>query len=74
MRLSLQTRQRFAVALGFAAFIAVSLIVAYFAGGVLTPQQACEKRCAKLNKSGQLVYHGPATSRDTQYVSGCECR
>lgn len=74
MRLSLTTRQRVAVALGFGMFIAVSLAVGYLASSVPSPQQACEKRCAKVNKTGRLVYHGPATSRDTQYVSDCECR
>lgn len=66
----------FVVALGFAAFIAVSVLFVYFTSGLPSPQQACTKKCASLNKSGQLVYKGPATSRDfyKEANSVCECR
>ena len=66
----------FAVACGFAAFIAVSALMAYWAGGRPSPREACARQCVAMNKQGQLVYKGPATDKDLykQVNSVCECR
>jgi hypothetical protein len=64
------------VALVFAGFIAVSLLVAYVTSGLPSPHESCAQKCATLNKRGELAYKGPATSRDfyKEANSVCECR
>jgi hypothetical protein len=64
------------VAGGFAAFIAVSALMAYWVGGMPSPGEACSRKCAAMNKQGHLVYKGPATEKDfyKQANSVCECR
>jgi len=74
--MSKEVRRRLAVAIGFAAVVAVSVLVSCFTGNRPPPQQICTQKCAALNKSGELVYSGPATSKDfyKQANSVCECR
>lgn len=64
------------VSLVFAGFVAVPLIVGYVTSGLPSPHEACAQKCAVLNKRGELVYKGPATSRDVykEANSVCECR
>lgn len=75
-KISKEVQRGLAVAIGFAAVVGVSVLVSRFTGNQPSPQQACTQKCAALNKSGELVYAGPATSKDfyKQANSVCECR
>ena len=69
-------RRLIAVLLGFFAFVAVSLVVAYSLSWFPSPQQACTKQCSVSGRSGTLVYSGPATSKDfyKEANSTCSCQ
>lgn len=77
VKLFTRVRRPIAVALGFLAFIAVSLLVAYLVGLRPTQAEACQRQCASAGKAGVLVYKGPPSSkRNPLYdpFSECECR
>ena len=67
-------RRNVVVALGFAAIIALSFLVAYIAGSHSSPQQACQKQCSSVGKQGHLVYTGPATPKSSYKEAQSECR
>jgi hypothetical protein len=75
-KMSKEVWRRLAVAIAFAAVIGVSMLASFFTGNQPSPQQVCTRKCAALNKVGELVYSGPATSKDfyKQANSVCECR
>lgn len=75
-KMSKELRRGLAIAIGFAAVVGVSVLVSCFTGNQPSPQQVCTQKCAALNKNGELVYSGPATSKDfyKQANSVCECR
>jgi len=77
MNLSRDARRSVAVAIGFLAFCAVSLVVAYLVGLRPTQAQACERQCATVGKVGMLVYKGPPSSKRNplyEAFSECECK
>jgi hypothetical protein len=55
--------------------LALTGLLFYMQGDTPTPQQMCTKRCAVGNKSGTLVYKGPATPKSKSYDMDrdCEC-
>jgi hypothetical protein len=55
--------------------VALSGLLFYMKSNTPTPQQMCTKRCAAGNKSGTLVYKGPATPKSKSYDMDrdCEC-
>ena len=68
-----ESRQRIAVAIGFAAFMCVCLIGVYVSTLLPGARDACATHCAVQRKEGHLVYKGPPTTKDTTYSSECEC-
>jgi len=75
-RLSASQRRSIAVLLGFCAFVAVSLVVAYGLSWLPSPQQTCTKQCSASGRAGTLVYSGPATPKDfyKEANSTCKCQ
>ena len=69
-----KVRLGLSLAAGLAILMAFSLLMAYLASLFDSPEQVCKKQCAKFNKLGELVYHGPATPKDTSRLSDCVCR
>ncbi len=72
----LAARQRWAVALGFSAFIVIGTVFSHWRSGLPTVADECVTKCATHAKTGTMVYRGPDTSK-TQYKdthSDCECR
>ena len=51
-----ETRRRFAVAAGFALFIAISLAAAYLLGLLPTFEEKCVRQCKASGKNGQMEY------------------
>ena len=76
MKVGQDARRGLVVALGFAAFIAAVLLVAYLVRDLPSPEQVCIQKCALLKKDGHLVHKGPATPKDfyKQANSVCECQ
>lgn len=77
MTLSKQAKRSVVVALGFAAFVAASLVGSYLLSFVPSPRQACARSCEHQNKTGVLVYTGPATPKDgpaKDVLSECRCQ
>ena len=68
-----EARRRLTVAVGLAVFIGAGLAAALLALQVPGFRQACAKQCALQHKEGRLVYKGPATPRNTESASECEC-
>ena len=64
------------VTLAFCGFLCLILLATYLVSGLPSPQQVCTKKCAEINKKGELVYNGPATPKDAykELNSVCECR
>jgi hypothetical protein len=73
-RASRDQRARVAVVIGFMTFVACAVAASYVSGLLPGPRGACAKHCAQQGKQGVLAYHGPATSKPTEYQSDCECR
>ncbi|MBX3608345.1 MAG: hypothetical protein KF871_00500 [Hydrogenophaga sp.] len=78
MKLSINVRRLVAVTIGFAAFMAVSLLVVYLVSLRPTQAQECEQKCTIAGKAGMLLYKGPPSSKDRNPLydsfSECECR
>jgi hypothetical protein len=73
--LSRGTRRNLAVVAGFLVFMAISLLVAYGAGQLPSPQQACAKQCSAIGRQGSLVYTGPAGKEFYKELhSECKCQ
>lgn len=62
------------VAIGFCAFMGVSLAAALLLGRSPSPQKACTEKCAALGKQGNLRYNGPATPKSTYKEAHSECQ
>ena len=76
MKLPKEAKRASIVAAGFALFMGTILLVAYLIGDAPSPYDACIHKCAALQKSGQLVYEGPWTSKQLarEANSACKCQ
>jgi len=63
-------------ALALAIVCAIILVLLYGAmfSRHSSPQELCEKECERLHKTGELVYKGPATSKDFYKEAQSECK
>lgn len=76
MKLSLDAKRRWLVALGFGAFIALSLLAGYLLGLLPTIEEKCQAQCKIIGKSGHMEYIFP--EQMTRGVRGrgpkeCKC-
>jgi len=76
MKLSKEAKRAATIATRFALLMGAILLVAYLLRDISSPHDACVRKCAALNKSGQLVYQGPWTSKPIarEASSVCECQ
>jgi len=72
--LKLARTRTLVVAIGFCAFMGVSLAAALFLGRTPSPQMACTEKCATLSKQGNLRYSGPATPKSMYKEAQSECQ
>jgi len=76
MKFPKEAKRASIIAVGFALFMGAILLVAYLLRDTPSPHDACNHKCSALNKSGQLVYRGPWTSKQIarEANSVCECQ
>ena len=76
MKLPKEAKRASIVVAGFALFMGTILLVSYLIRDAPSPYDVCIHKCAALNKSGQLVYEGPWTSkqRAREADSVCKCQ